>query len=345
MTISFIMPCYNAEETVERAINSFLKQNHQNMIELLIINDGSTDMTREIIHKFSGYKNIWIFDKNNTGVSDSRNVGIKHAKGKYIAFLDADDILFPNYVDTVFQQLNISPVDIIFFGYEKRSQKLGSYNRVIPNKRLYMRNEFSLLLKTSIEGQYFGYAWSKIILTDLLKEHDIKFDINLSLAEDAILTLECIKYANKIVTLDSCLYVYVNNSDDSLSHKIRSNLFEEKSYYYKRFKYELLKISPEAMELIYREAFYSILDCMIQLPYMHNNNKYKLIKKWMKSELWKEYKFLNMNAEMLNLSPFEKISSYIISINWPIIIYLYFRIIVVVKDLKNTAKEKICKRL
>ncbi len=89
--VSIIIPVFNSEKYISETIKSVLTQTYS-QFELLIINDGSTDRTIEIVNNFMSDKRINLINKNNEGVSSARNEGIKHAKGKYIALLDSDDI-------------------------------------------------------------------------------------------------------------------------------------------------------------------------------------------------------------------------------------------------------------
>ena len=91
--ISVIIPVYNNEKYVEECITSVLKQSFDTKkIQMILINDGSKDKSLEIIQKYKG-TNVVVLDKENTGVSDTRNIGMQHALGKYILFLDSDDAL------------------------------------------------------------------------------------------------------------------------------------------------------------------------------------------------------------------------------------------------------------
>src|SRR5690606_10832622 len=89
--VSIVMPCYNAEKYITETVNSVINQTYKNW-ELIIVNDGSTDNSLNMIKEFAANDNrISFIDKSNSGVSDSRNKGLEKAKGEYIAFLDADD--------------------------------------------------------------------------------------------------------------------------------------------------------------------------------------------------------------------------------------------------------------
>ena len=103
--ISIIVPVYNKKEYIKSCIDSLLKQTYKN-IEIILVNDGSTDGSNIICDEYSGYCNIvQIYHKNNAGVSSARNFGIVKAKGEYICFIDADDIVANNYVERLYEEL------------------------------------------------------------------------------------------------------------------------------------------------------------------------------------------------------------------------------------------------
>lgn len=96
--VSVIMPVYNAENTIKRAINSLFLQTYKNW-ELVIVNDGSTDQTSEILKHYRKFSNIFIIEQENKGRGYSRNVALRHCNGKYLSFLDADDFIHPKKIE------------------------------------------------------------------------------------------------------------------------------------------------------------------------------------------------------------------------------------------------------
>src|SRR5690349_8368887 len=106
--ISIIIPVYNAEKYIDETIQYVLKQTFTDW-ELIVVNDGSTDLTDKILDKYSYNEKIKIFHKKNSGVSDSRNFGAKQAAGKYYCFLDADDLLLENCLQKRIEKIKLSP--------------------------------------------------------------------------------------------------------------------------------------------------------------------------------------------------------------------------------------------
>ncbi|MGB3535685.1 MAG: glycosyltransferase [Microcoleaceae cyanobacterium] len=113
--ISIIIPVYNGEKTIQETILSVLNQTYKN-IEIIIINDGSTDSTLEVISSIPN-SNIKVFSYPNTGVSASRNRGIAEAKGEYISFIDADDLWTPDKLETQFNALQENPQAAVAYSW------------------------------------------------------------------------------------------------------------------------------------------------------------------------------------------------------------------------------------
>lgn len=101
LMVSIIIPCYNIEQYIGETLQSLINQSSQNF-EVICVNDGSKDNTLEVLNKYAeDYGIIKVYNQPNAGVSVARNNGIAHAKGKYISFLDGDDLLHPNFIQNV----------------------------------------------------------------------------------------------------------------------------------------------------------------------------------------------------------------------------------------------------
>lgn len=117
--ISIIIPVYNLEEYIIDTLESIIVQDIFNC-EIIVINDGSTDNSKEVIETYiekNKDKNIKLIDKDNSGVSDSRNIGLKLANKEYIMFLDGDDFLDIKFMNKVKKTLQEKNSDVIYFGF------------------------------------------------------------------------------------------------------------------------------------------------------------------------------------------------------------------------------------
>lgn len=181
--ISIIMPSFNAGSYIQDAVNSVIHQSHSNW-ELLIIDDGSTDNTKDILSQFNDHR-IKIFSmSNNSGVSSARNVGLKYYQGKYLTFLDADDMIPVNSLLARLEIFNKNPLVSFVDG------KVVTFNSKLELIKdswtpKFMGNPFSELAKLS--GKCFwGPSW-------LIKKQSIQnysFNTNLTHGEDLLFYLQ-----------------------------------------------------------------------------------------------------------------------------------------------------------
>lgn len=114
--VSIIVPIYNIEGYIERCIKSLLKQTYRK-IEILLINDGSTDMSQKICEKFVDNRRVFLINKNNGGLSDARNFGLKFAKGRYVVFIDGDDYVQPDYIEKLYESITQNHAQVSVCGY------------------------------------------------------------------------------------------------------------------------------------------------------------------------------------------------------------------------------------
>lgn len=116
--VSFIIPIYNAEKYLDECIKSIIKQTYSNF-ELLLVNDGSTDNSAIICDTYANKDSrIKVIHKINGGVSSARNIGLDNAKGEYICFVDADDVIHPKLLETTLSVLMETQQDIIIYRYK-----------------------------------------------------------------------------------------------------------------------------------------------------------------------------------------------------------------------------------
>ena len=227
--VSVIMPCYNCYSTVGYSIKSVIEQTYVNW-ELILIDDGSTDLTLDILKSFeSKYQNIFLFkNKNKKGVSGARNYGILHAKGDYLAFLDSDDLWKPNKLAVQIDSLIKNKYDLVCTNYE--TFKLDS-NNIISIKNMPKKITYNHMLFKDWIGT----------LTVLVKnDKRIAFNEDLNTAEDYQLWLELLRYNFKfgIIHMPLASYRLTINS-------ISSNKFKNVRSNYKMFRkgmgYNILK--------------------------------------------------------------------------------------------------------
>lgn len=226
MKFSIIMPIYNADRYLERAIVSVLNQTYPNW-ELLCIDDGSEDMSLSICQKFGEVdKRVRIFSKENSGVSDSRNIGIDNATGEKIIFLDADDYLDPRILE-VFSKYSSNTSLLIANFY------LIYENRMIPGREitydlLMGQKENNNLIKFIIsqsqwrKSDWYGNCrtvWGKCFTTDIIRENGIRFNQELKVGEDMLFFLTYVLHVNSVKFCHDFLYFHERSNENSVMNR------------------------------------------------------------------------------------------------------------------------------
>lgn len=203
--LSIIIPAYNCAATLERTVASVINQKC-NDYEIIIINDGSKDNTTEICKKLeTKYSFIRCISKENTGVADTRNIGIKNAKGKYIAFLDSDDLWDKNYYDQELKnRLENNDTDIFVFSCCFANLDCE------PIENINVKNE-SLKGGDYAAGLFYHSFCAYIFKREFLNNNDIRFSTKLQYGEDEVFRSKALYLAKEIESEDKMSFYYVNN--------------------------------------------------------------------------------------------------------------------------------------
>lgn len=215
IAISVLIPAYNAEKYLEKCIKSITGQSLKN-IEIIIVNDGSTDKTLEILEKLKESDNrIKVINQSNKGVSVVRNNALKYAKGEYISWIDSDDWIDES-LEEIYNKAKQENADIVVMDYwrEENGEKKYIKDKIRENNIEYI-NEIIL-------GKSTGYLWNKLIKTSLYRENGINFPENIKCGEDRVILPKLLYFAKKIIKINKAYYHYIFNPK-SLSKKQYSN--------------------------------------------------------------------------------------------------------------------------
>lgn len=291
--VSIIVPVYNAARYLPRLIESIL---HQTMIEweAIFVNDGSTDLSLQVIESYAKKENrIKVVDKKNGGVSKARNIGLEMAKGKYIAFWDADDFFWEKCLEILYKEAEQEQVDIISSGNYIYWPKTGKTQRMFAYSREILNQPEAL--RELIENRHIGMSCgSKLFLKDTIK--NVRFSEEYHTFEDRLFIFDAIRNANKILIIPDAFYYYCMN-DDSVSHigfsPVRSKGLEIMDIMYEHIKKEYPQLEP-----------YSYAD-VIRMKYVVLGTLYEDAQ-WKKFP--KEYKKIKSEIQKAELN---KIKNYI----------------------------------
>lgn len=230
MLISFIVPVYNTELYIEECLDSLLNQDiSHDEYEIVCVNDGSTDGSSEILHNYaSKYRNLVVIDKENGGVSVARNVGLEHANGDYIWFIDSDDLIKENSLNEL-----------------KTIISKCEYDRIVIHSKTFKTTNDLLDSKASPNEPWKdSVVWRNIFKREFLNDYNLRFHPNLVFGEDALYIFECFRYTPKTFETNMQIYYHrivmgsaSNNETSSfLIKRIQSTLTEAKivQQYYER---------------------------------------------------------------------------------------------------------------
>lgn len=210
MTLSIIIPLYNAANTLKTCLDSILESikstNRNESIEIIIIDDGSTDDSGNISDKYAKQNaNIKVLHTINKGVSCARNLGINVSCGEYVSFIDADDIICKNGINYIYDAITKYNADMIFFSYISKD-----YN----GKATKLGYSFTDCKKTCSDIRISFYKdgglspWGKLIRRKLIVDNNIKFNSDLKIHEDVIFLFDCFLKAHTIAYDSSSFYQY-----------------------------------------------------------------------------------------------------------------------------------------
>lgn len=206
--ISIIIPVYNAENSIDRCINSILNQTY-NDYEIIAINDGSKDNSLNILKEYEKKLKgkIKVVNQENMGVANTRNNGIKVATGKYIMFIDNDDYFDDNYLETYIKEIENNHYDVVMGGY-KRVNNEGK----ILESRYPKNNEWSKFTIIT--------PWAKIYNRKFIVDNKIEF-LNYGIGEDIYFILQIFDKSKKIKEINYIGYnwFYNNDSISNTKHK------------------------------------------------------------------------------------------------------------------------------
>lgn len=222
--VSIIVPVYNSERSLKRCLDSIVNQSHSNL-EIIIVNDGSTDGSLEISNKYSKKEpRITVINQENSGVSTARNIGLSNSTGDYLMFVDSDDYLDINMVELLIENINLNNSDIVICGIKRhRNSKVEMVN--FKNSGEFNVKDFLSNNASTIADNLIGSPCNKLYSTRVIKTNGLKFDTNIEYAEDLLFNFKYFKKINNVTVLDQHLYNYMLASGNSLSSKFREDCF------------------------------------------------------------------------------------------------------------------------
>lgn len=239
--VSIIVPIYNAENYLRRCVDSILNQEYTDF-ELLLVNDGSTDASGDICEEYGDRDpRVIVIQKENTGVSDSRNRALDRARGKYLQFLDSDDWITPDATRLFVRAAEEYGCDMVISDFYRVVGERLSTKGDIEEEGVLTREEFAAHMMENPADFYYGVLWNKLYRRDIVEEHNLRMDTDINWCEDFMFNLEYIRYAKVFYALHAPIYYYVKRKGSLASQginisktvKMKLNVFEYYNNFYK----------------------------------------------------------------------------------------------------------------
>lgn len=239
--VSIIVPIYNAEQYLRRCVDSILNQEYTDY-ELLLVNDGSTDASGDICEEYGAQDpRVIVIQKENTGVSDSRNRALDRARGKYLQFLDSDDWITPDATRLFVRAAEEYGCDMVISDFYRVVGERLSTKGDIEEEGVLTREEFAAHMMENPADFYYGVLWNKLYRRDIVEEHNLRMDTDINWCEDFMFNLEYIRYAKVFYALHAPIYYYVKRKGSLASQginisktvKMKLNVFEYYNNFYK----------------------------------------------------------------------------------------------------------------
>lgn len=349
VTISVIIPIYNAEKFLNKCLNSIINQTYENL-EIICINDGSTDNSLKILKKFSKRDcRIKVFTTDNYGQGSARNLGLNNASGDYISFIDADDWIRKDTYELLYSKINKFDLDLLFFRMINFIESTGEFieTELYNYSSLIDNFESNIPFSSSNIGDLlFNIAVcpvSKLYKKSFLDKNNIRFPENI-IFEDNIFFYETFLKANSISYVDEQLY-FRRRHDNSVTQNINKKSFDivlatnkmlllfKDNNWYDEYKYGLINHSFSMIlewffkaNIIISEDFYQFIKNNFLgfnnlksdfLMYLHEKNR-KTFNAFLSNDYYldfiSEYNYNNINYDCITSVDFNYMITVIIPI-------------------------------
>ena len=222
--VTVIVPVYNAEQFLDKCIRSIQNQKYQE-IEIILVNDGSTDNSLKICENYSAKDSrIIIIDKPNGGVSAARNRGIEASRGEFCCFVDSDDWIEDTHIEAMLNEM--LDADCLIEGYIRED------NNDIVNCQLnsceYNMDDLNWKeIESLFANGYIHPCWNKLYKVQLIKKFDVRFEEEIHISEDSLFCLNYLLFCNKLKISESTTYYYhIESNAISLSKKVYDDIFD-----------------------------------------------------------------------------------------------------------------------
>lgn len=269
--LTIVVPVYNTEKFLEKCLDSVINQTFKD-IEIICVNDGSTDGSLHILKKYQMIDDrLKIINKKNGGLSSARNVGIEHASGEYIAFVDSDDFLELNTYENLLSYFNLPKVDLVYFS--TRLVYTEDNNRVHNEKYFEHRYTGLVVLSNEVITTMDVCAWNKIYKLSIIRKYDISFPNGLWY-EDNPFFWSYVLVSDSAFFVNDKLYNYLIRTGSIMSYHNQKGKFYTKTFHeldsllgfehllHFVFKWDLFEKFKLVLIDVFQQKIYESLHCI-----------------------------------------------------------------------------------
>ncbi|WP_304960406.1 glycosyltransferase family 2 protein [Thomasclavelia cocleata] len=258
--ISIIVPIYNAEKKLERCLDHLVNQTF-NEIEIILIDDGSIDMSRDICIKYMReYKNIIYKYQHNQGVSSARNLGISIAKGDYICFCDSDDYYELDALQKMYISIEEKNIELVIGSIKKQINQKEEIT-ICGN---FLNKSRKFLILKMFENYMINQVWGKLYKKEIIDKYKLSMKSDMQLGEDLEWNCRYLLHINKIISISDVVYNYVIENEESLSQRFHLNHYKniEVSYCAMKRLFIKMNVNSYEMQLLYTRQGQRIISVM-----------------------------------------------------------------------------------
>ena len=266
--ISIIVPCHNAEKYLVKCLDSIIKQTYNN-IEVVIVNDGSTDSSREIIERYLSDERVKCIDQENGGEYAARNTGLNSATGEYIGFVDADDYIEPEMYEKMYRAIKEHDADMAVTNFnlvyeEPNRESQRCYAHMVPGLWNIYDNVYSYWVNNCAAVRPNNYACTRLYKRCVLVDSKVQFE-QFRHSADTLFNFKVLPHMKKVVFVNEGLYNYLQRQSSGI-HTIAkkanlANLYSQSfqalvDYYKEKNFKEFFEILPMHAYSRFRSVFF-----------------------------------------------------------------------------------------
>lgn len=233
--VSFILTTYNSEKTVKKSIESILNQSIDSF-KLFIVDDGSTDETKDILNEYEDNPRIELIFQSNQGVSAARNTALRKIKSKYVTFIDSDDEVDKNFIDVMLENYQ-ADIDLVAANF-KRIDTVTNIG-MIKNIHSGTYREQEAVKQLFIPDGPQGFLWNKLFKMEIIRKNNLSLNTDVFMAEDLLFCVEYLSKSKKFKVINDIVYNYYPNNTGKTDLR---ELNEKSIYYFKNYLLSLEQI-------------------------------------------------------------------------------------------------------